>query len=112
MIFVMYFENDNVLWLQAIGSGNIETTSCCSRTDICSERVGLYMETFVHSKYDKTNTRASQKITSDCFRKVVAHVCEVASHDSLPCKQSHVWSPSVCCLYRVRYDVSCNRYSC
>jgi hypothetical protein len=38
-----------------------------------------------------------------------AHACEVASHDSLPCKPSHDWSLSVfSCLYRVSYDVSCD----
>jgi hypothetical protein len=37
--------------------------------------------------------------------------CKVAPHDSLPCKPSYNWSPSVCsCLYRVSYDVSSNRY--
>jgi hypothetical protein len=85
IIFVMMdFENGNVLWLQASGSGNIETTSCCPRTNISSERVGSNMETFVHSKYDKINTRAVRKITSDCFRKIVDHTCEIASHESLP----------------------------
>lgn len=56
MIFVTGFKNGNVLWLQTSWSGNIKTTSCRAGTNISSERMGSYMETFVHSKYDKINT--------------------------------------------------------
>jgi len=40
-------------FLQSCGGGNIETTTCCPGTNISFERMGPYMETFVHSKYRK-----------------------------------------------------------
>lgn len=46
-------KNDNALYLQTCGGGNIKTATCCPRTDISCERMGPHMETFVYSKYKK-----------------------------------------------------------
>jgi hypothetical protein len=72
------------------------------------------LHTIISHKSVILSTKAMWKVTSFYFGQLIqergrAHASEVASYDSLPCKPSYNWAPSVCsCLYRMSYDVSRN----
>jgi hypothetical protein len=79
---------------------------CQSFAVTCHSR-GKQVPVLFHDDRRVTYTSAIRKETTNVGAGR-ARACEVASHDSLPCKLSHDWSPSVCsCLCRVSYDVSC-----
>jgi hypothetical protein len=85
--------------------------------DLISFEIGKRHPSFRRTVTPYIYTRAIRKVTSVYFRQLMwecerDRACEVTSHDSLPCKPSHNWSPSVCsCLYGVSYAID-NPASC